>query len=265
MDFCGVAYPHSEQLWHHLICGLKQFNIEQSGCIHNNSQHRFFFSYYPSPPRKIQPGYILSNYDECNIEFVIVWFRVHKVQIHKFKCSEMWRTWNMNLPCFITSPGWEVITSCLLSSVVMTLRKPQRASTSSISCRCARITFKDNTTNVLYFVLYTYNNTIYSGTSDKGHSVLRTQYKKPPYKGHVFVTQTTIFLYFLCTITLWKVGHLSINDNMDNICWSQGVLCMGVPLYTHSSQRWVYSACYHLCMRYLYNYIIAWLRVQLGW
>ena len=41
----------------------------------------------------------------------------------------------------------------------------------------------------VYIVSGTY---MYSGTSDEGHSVLRTQYEKPLYKGHVFVTQITI-------------------------------------------------------------------------
>ena len=41
-----------------------------------------------------------------------------------------------------------------------------------------------------------------NGTSNKGHSILRTQYKKPLYKGQVFLTQTTTFLYFQCIINL---------------------------------------------------------------
>ena len=41
---------------------------------------------------------------------------------------------NRHVPCFMTSPGCEVITSCLLSRVVITLRKPQRASDKSICC-----------------------------------------------------------------------------------------------------------------------------------
>ena len=40
-----------------------------------------------------------------------------------------------HIPCFTTSPECDVTTSCLLSRVVMTFRKPQRASDNSISCK----------------------------------------------------------------------------------------------------------------------------------
>ena len=42
---------------------------------------------------------------------------------------------------------------------------------------------------------------VYSGTSNKGHSVLRTKYKKKPlHKGQISCPQMTTLLYFQCII-----------------------------------------------------------------
>ena len=49
----------------------------------------------------------------------------------------------------------------------------------------------------------------YSGTSEKGLSVLRTQYKKPLYKGQDFLPQTLLSMQFKPL----KKENLSIKDN----------------------------------------------------
>ena len=64
----------------------------------------------------------------------------------------------------------------------------------------------------------------YSETSDKGHSILSAQYKNLHTKDK-FLWPKSQFSYNYNPL---RSGHLSIKDN---ICWSQGVLCIEVPLY----------------------------------
>ena len=69
---------------------------------------------------------------------------------------------------------------------------------------------------------------IYSGTSEKGLSVLRTQYKKPLYKGQAFLPQTAFPMQYKPL----KKENLTIEDNILITCSKNfNVLCLEVPLY----------------------------------
>ena len=75
-----------------------------------------------------------------------------------------------------------------------------------------------------------YANCVYSGTSEKGLSILRTQYKKPLYTGQDFLPQIVLSMQFK---PLQK-ENLSIKDKNH---WSQNVLCSEVPLSLHAGVK----------------------------
>ena len=80
----------------------------------------------------------------------------------------------------------------------------------------ANIRVEHDFTNITFSHQHIYQ---YSGTSDKGYTVLRTQYKKPPYRGQVFVTQITISLYFLGS------PRICINKNIGGFKFGGAVRC----------------------------------------
>ena len=70
----------------------------------------------------------------------------------------------------------------------------------------------------------------YSETSDKGHSLLRTQYKKPLILRTSFFAPNYNFPILLVYFQPLRRGHLPIKDKN---CWSQGVLYIEVSLYKY--------------------------------